>query len=312
MTKNLLFIFSIVLLSFVTVLAQDEDEIDYLFQFPLPAPSDAQIQEAYDCELPIEADTIDLTPSTLNIDDMSACELAIEAIKLAVPSREAGDMPDAAKDMLVKAITGNPAMAQKLAMLVYFFGKVNLVSPPDFTDQPITQVKISYGFFGLGNSVAYDLTIDNADSIPVVSGDIFNDALTDKAKDDGSTELRVSTLEPELLQAFAPALRDWMPIGEYFNIINCFDYYPDWEITLTFEDETEITLTTDGSNIIGLGGPYQTTIDEQAYMQHSAAIEDVLIPIFEALELPFGQTQATTCGGIDDPIFSAFPPKTDE
>lgn len=313
MIKRPLIILLLVLLNITIAMAQDEPDSMPLFQFPLLAPTDEQIQSAYDCELPIQIEEITaLEASDIALEDMSDCELALEAIKLAVPGREEGTLSDDAKDLLMKAIMANPAMAQKLAMLVYFYGTVDLVSPPEFADQPITQVTITYEFFGLGNSLTYELQIDDADSSPLVSGDVFNDAPSGEEDSEGLSELSVTTLDSELLQAFASALRDLMPIGEYFSIINCTDFYPDWVISLTFEDKTQVTLLTNGTNIIGQGGPYQTTLDDQKYMQYSAALEDVIIPIFEALELPFGETAGMSCSGISDPIFDAFPQMEDE
>ena len=84
-------------------------------------------------------------------------------------------------------------------------------------------------------------------------------------------------------------------------------------MTLTFEDGPTVNFATNGSNILNAGGPWQAEIDGQNYMQHSADMLTAVIELKEALELPFGETAAMTCGGLEkQPIDDAFPPESAE
>jgi hypothetical protein len=55
------------------------------------------------------------------------------------------------------------------------------------------------------------------------------------------------------------------------------------------------------------GGPWQTVIGGQAYMQYSKAFLRALIPVVEALDLPVGRSAGGCCGSASDLFEVAFP-----
>ena len=90
----------------------------------------------------------------------------------------------------------------------------------------------------------------------------------------------------------------------------CSDDYPEWTVTLTFKDATTLKLVTNGSNIFYSGGPWQTEIDKQNYVQYSGAFLDALAAIGTTLQLP--ATSDTYCGSATDlfPIALSTPEAT--
>jgi len=118
------------------------------------------------------------------------------------------------------------------------------------------------------------------------------------------------TVDKAVVQAFGDALRDLLPIGRQFTSTPCWDYYPDWTVEMTFADGTVAHMVTNDSNVVGIGGPWQTEIDGQNYMQYSGAFSQAIGDLFDALSLEFGQTAAMGCGGLNNPLEDAFEIKT--
>jgi hypothetical protein len=274
----------------------------FVFEFPLAPATDAQIEEAYACILSTED-----TEATPEAGDVGlACELAQQAFAIGQARAEDTTPTDEELDLFLDVVRQNPALIHRLDMLIYYFGATDLIAPPEFSDQPIVELELNYEFGGLGNSVNYRIIIKNADAKPVLTGTTENSDDYSATPTNGGLPLPATT-DPALVQAFAPALQDFVPISSPLNIVNCFDYYPDWRIKLTFADDTVVEVVTHGSNLIGIGGPWQMEIDEQLYMQYSGVFQEPVVNLLEALELPLGTTAASYCGGIDDPIRAAFP-----
>lgn len=281
----------------------DEEEIPRL-DFPLTMPDADLIQQATDCELPFELSEVIEQPGI--DEDSTACELATMALFLAFNTREDQDYSSQTIEIYQRAIALNPALAVRLPMLIYFYN-TPIVTAPEFTDQAITAMTIHYDFGGLGNSVNYLLEIENADDEPEITAELENiNDYADEGEADSPLELTQNTVDADLLQAFSETLVDFVPVANHAQIINCYDYYPDWQIDLTFEDGTQVSLVTNGSNVLGIGGPWQMEIDDQIYVKNTMNLNDAIIALFDALELPFGQTAASTCGGLDDPIYQYF------
>jgi hypothetical protein len=95
-------------------------------------------------------------------------------------------------------------------------------------------------------------------------------------------------------------------MGTQANWLPCWDDYPDWVVTITFDDKTTLKMVTNGSNIYFYGGPWQTEIDKQNYTQYSGAFLDAMVNINKALKLSMGKTAAMGCGGLPDPLSLAF------
>lgn len=289
---------------------QEPDAVDYAFEFPIAMPTEAQVDEAYECALDAassEAATDDATQEAESTEESSdGCDLAIELVQMAEKRGDA-EPSEAEYEMFYQLVEANPALPQRLSVIAAFFNTPALVAPPEFALQPITEMHFTYTFSGLGPSNDYDVTITNADTTPKVSGEVSVSGGMGEDEEEANPLTLPKTVDSELVQAFGPATSDLLPIEAQFSSVPCWDYYPDWVIELTFADETTLTLVTNKSNVVGIGGPWQVEIDGENYMQYSGALSTAMIDLLEALELPLGETAAMGCGGITDPLHDAFP-----
>ncbi|MEZ4670309.1 MAG: hypothetical protein R3E39_20575 [Anaerolineae bacterium] len=304
-----LLVLAVLLVSLVPLLAQDAtltpEEVTFPYEFPLDMPTDNLLAEAHACILDPD---VDPTTSTLT------CELARQALALKKDRGDDETLSPKEIELVQKLVGANPALALRLDVIAAYYSAVPLVAPPAFTvDNPITKLHLTYTFAGLGNGVAYELTITQADGNPVVKGDLGEPVSgfdmpspTGTPPPTSTPRALADTVDSQLVQAFAPALRDLLPIGHMFTSTPCWDYYPDWEVELTFADKTVVKMVTNQSNVVGLGGPWQTEIDGQVYMQYSGAFQTAIVDLFDALDLPFGQTAAMGCGGMNEPLDDAF------
>jgi hypothetical protein len=277
----------------------------YPFQFPVEHPTKAQIAEAHACDLnpPAEGTTPEATPAA---DTHDACGLGVRALSLA---RARGDSsaPSAEEIKLLEQIAAaNPALLLDINLLVAYYNAVPLVAPPDFASQPIRRLTLHYSFVGLSGGTNYDFVIEDADTTPRISGTVKSGSRYESEETAEPPSLP-KTVDGRWVQAFGPALRDLLPIARQFRTTPCWDYYPDWVISLEFADSTTLKMVTNNSNAVGIGGPWQVEINGKNYMQYSAAFAEALRDLFKALDLPFGQTVAMGCGGADNPLDSAFP-----
>jgi hypothetical protein len=101
------------------------------------------------------------------------------------------------------------------------------------------------------------------------------------------------------IQALAGALVDFLPVPGPIEAIDCTDNYPEWKAELTFDDGTKLALDTNRSNLLGVGGPWQATIDGVHYLQLAPDFLRAVGEIVEPLGLPIGQPAAFTCPGYD-------------
>jgi hypothetical protein len=283
---------------------QEAEPVEYAFEFPLPVPTQAQIDEAYDCPLDAE------TPSKTAPEPGSACEMAVELLKMAEQRDDETAPSEEEFALLTEMIEANPALALRLSVIAAYFNTMPFVAAPEMTDQPITAVHLTYTFAGLGPTNDYDITITNADKTPKVTGDVQVGEWSGTPEPDVTPVTLKDTVDAAVVQAFALALNDLFPIGQQFSSVPCWDYYPDWVVELTFADDTMLKVVTNQSNIIGIGGPWQVEIDGQNYMQYSGEFAGAVIDLLDALELPLGETAAMGCGGVSDPLFDAFPRET--
>lgn len=266
--------------------------------WPLKPVTDAEIQEARNCSSDEMANKLNVIGTTTPVPAANtACDWAALAVAYAKLRKEGQPPTDAGIAAFQQAISRNPALAFTPPVLAGYLGTQGIIDAPPLASQPIVRAEIKHTFSGLGDQVAYSLDITNADSDkPVVSGE---SGVETKKKITG-------TIDRKLVQALGPALIDFVPIRNQFSQVVCYDDYPDWTVTLTFKDGTTLKLVTNDSNIYFYGGPWQTEIDKQNYMQYSGALLNPLLDIREALNLPKDETAAMTCGGSDDPFSQAF------
>ncbi|MEM7794640.1 MAG: hypothetical protein AAF579_09325, partial [Cyanobacteria bacterium P01_C01_bin.118] len=89
------------------------------------------------------------------------------------------------------------------------------------------------------------------------------------------------------------SLNEILPFGEaysWFLVRIVTDYYPEWDVTLTFEDGSTLELFSAG-NLLQTGAPWFITIDDQVYMQYSAAFAEAVSELLIGVGLPFGGDQ---------------------
>lgn len=314
--KRLTLVCLLLLVSMASV-AQDATETpepetrEYAFDFPVDPPAQEQIDDAYDCALVAgaEEEETDATATPeAELEVSKACALANEALALAAARDDDEPASDEEIALFHALVEANPALALRIDIISRYFNLSELVAAPEIAAQPIIALHLTYTFDGMGPSNNYDVTIMDADSAPQVSGT----AEIRTGGDDDEPLTLPETIDSDVVQAFGPALSDLLPIGEQFSAAPCWDYYPNWTVEITFADGTTLILVTNDSNVIGIGGPWQVEIDGQNYMQYSGAIITAVADLFEALELPLGETAAMGCGGVADPLWDAYPRETDE
>lgn len=291
----------------------EPEAAEFAFEFPVDAPTEVQIDDAYACALVAGAEEevtdATATPEAETSAEVStACEIANHALALAAARDEDEDASEEEIALFQALVEANPALALRIDMISRYFNITALVAPPEFADQPIVSLNLTYTFAGLGPSNDYDVSITDADGEPQVSGAV---EIRTGSEDDEPLTLP-ETVDNAVIQAFGPALSDLLPIEEQFSAVPCLDYYPDWTVELTFEDGTALTLVTNQSNVIGIGGPWQVEIDGQHYMQYSGAIITAVVELLEALELPLGTTGGMSCFGASEPLWDGYPREMDE
>jgi hypothetical protein len=195
----------------------------------------------------------------------------------------------------------NQAYALKQHLIMAYFGQGQFVEPPPFVEiVAIREVEIIYHWIGLASSnIDYQITITNANTNPQAQGVINGETI-------------FSSLDKERVQALGPALTDLFPIGSALkNLAPCTDNYPNWVVIVNFEDGTTLEMVTNDSNLVGVGGPWQTKIEGRLYFQASASFFITLADILEQLKLEIDDRTTWGCTTIL-PIFDlAYPSGTE-
>lgn len=285
----------------------------------MPPLTDAQLEAVRNCN--IETVAIDRYPEALTADELpqaytptTDCDWAVLA--RAYAQRWDGvSLPESAQNAFGQAIALNPGFIYPSPLFGSYFGKIPVVEAPPFTQQEIVAVNIEYRWYGLGNGVSYRVAIDRANTQPVVSGTVdlglvFEDPIleTPSHEELNSTDRNLAgTIDPEIIQSLKFALTDLVPIDTQFTLNFCTDNYPDWSVSIAFADGKTITMVTQDSNFLYAGGPWQTTIDGQNYVQFSPAFIQALAHVVNTLELPWGEPAGMSCGGWENVLDAAFP-----
>ena len=265
----------------------------------------AQIEEVSKCQLEELAaerypDNILIAGLPDAFNPVSACDWAVLAMAYAERSWEEDILPESAKEAFLEAISRNYGFAVTAPLFYRYFGEVSLAEAPPFVKQEITTVKIDYTWVGLGEpeELSYSVRIKQAHIKPIVSATVMPEL--------SAPDLNLEGLDKGKVQVLGPVLTDLLPIESQFEYIVCTDNYSNWSVSLTFKDGTQLDLTTNGSNFLYVGGPWQTKIDNQNYFQFSSGFAKTIIDLFEALGLPFGSPAGMFCTG--EPLFEkAFP-----
>ncbi len=208
-----------------------------------------------------------------------ACELATLASACAARLGKA-EPTQACIDAYAAAVKANPAFAFAGSLVGHYFGKLALVAPPPAARRALVAVKLDYSWSGMGTAVAWTLTARG--------GYVHVTGATAKTTD-----------VHDKLAALGSALDSFLPIPGPLEAVNCYDNYPEWTATLEYDDGTKLELSTHRSNLIGLGGPWQLTLDGVTYLQLGPQLPRAVGGLVEALGLPLGQPAAATCHGYD-------------
>ena len=282
---------------------EDEIRISFPAKWPIAPLTAAQIEEVSNCaleELAAErySDNILIAELPDAFSPVSACDWAVLATAYAERISEDDPLPEPAKEAFLEAISRNYGFAVTAPLFYTYFGEFSLVELPPLVQQEVTTVKMDYTWVGEGDPVNYSVRIEQADTKPVVSATIMPESF--------AANLDLEGLEKGKVQALGLALTDLLPIESQFEYVVCTDNYPDWSISLTFKDGTQLDLTNNESNFLFIGGPWQTKIDDQNYFQFSFAFAQAIFDLCKALGLPFGSPGGMYCGG--DTLFEkAFP-----
>ena len=288
----------------ITELVQeDEIRISFPAKWSIAPLTAAQIEEVSNCAL--EKLAAERYPEgTLNAElrdafsPVSACDWAVLATAYAKRISEDDPLPEPAKEAFLEAISRNYGFALTMPLFYPYFGEVSLVELPPFAQQEVTALKIDYTWVGEDDPVSYSVRIEQAHIKPIVSATVIPESF--------AANLDLEGLDKGKVQALGLALTDLLPIESQFEYIVCTGNYPDWSISLTFKDGTQLDVTNIESNFIFIGGPLQTKIDDQNYFQFSFAFSLALFDLFEALDLPFGSPGGMSCHG-DNLFDKAFP-----
>jgi hypothetical protein len=269
--------------------------------FPRPWPlspfSDEQVAAVRACDLDQLREeryptTIPTESLTKTVELVTPCDWAVLATAFAERAKGNDPLP-AGREALRQALTGNPAFMLADRLFYSYFGALELVTAPPQAQQLVHGVRLTYAWSGLGDPVdPFWTEISQADSEPLVTGTA--------PKQPEPPELK------RLTQGLGAALTDLVPVDAPVSLQPCTDNYPDWRVTLTFADGSTLDLENHGSNALGLGGPWQTQISGQRYLQVSPTFAKALSNLVIALDLPLGEPAAWTCFG--DPVLDkAFP-----
>jgi hypothetical protein len=266
---------------------------DPVLAWPVAPFTAAQAAEVKACDVDKLADS--RYPKTLAIDALAGafsrkttCDAA--ALAAACAGRLEGDAPAPAPclDAYRAAIKANAAFIYAGSLMGGYFGKVMQVAAPPIATHALAQVKLVYKWDGLGTGVAWTLDVDALATKPAM-------------RVTGAT-VKLPAWSAEIgndVAALGHSLADFVPLAKPLHAVNCYDNYPDWTITLVFDDGSKLELVTNGSNLLGLGGPWQTTIGGVTYMQASPDVVRAVAAIVKVLGMPLGEPEAMTCHGFD-------------
>jgi hypothetical protein len=143
----------------------------------------------------------------------------------------------------------------------------------------------------MGDEVEYKVDISQADTNPSVAVTNYKPATVNK---------NIKTkIEKNIVQALGKSLSNLLPINSQFSLIPCTDNSPDWITIITLKDGTLIDLKTNGSNMIYIGGPWQTNIDGQNYLQYSVEFIKAMDTLIQEIGLPYGEPMGMYCHSRD-------------
>lgn len=255
--------------------------------------SDEQRKEVINCDIEKLANS--RYPKNEKSDDLiylfepnTSCDWAVLAFAYSERVKDDESMPDIAKNAFAQAISANPGFAFSTPLFYrFFFDAFTIVSNPPLSEQETTRVQIEYKWTGIGDPVEYTVDIRQANTNPTV--------VVLSYKPSSVVQNLKTKVDKELVQTLGKSLSNLLPINTQFSLMPCYDNIPDWVVTITFKDGTTLTMKTSASNMLYIGGPWQTTIDGQDYLQFSVEFIVALDALIQEIGLPYGQPAAMYC-----------------
>jgi hypothetical protein len=266
--------------------------VDAVLAWPVAPFTKIQSAEVRSCDIDKLARA--RYPSTMHVDALDGayarhgtCDDAAYAAACAGLAGDAA-MPPACLDAYRSVIKANPAFALASDLLGGYFGRLEQVAPPPSAARTLVGVVLAYKWDGLGTGVAWNVTVHDLATKPtlqITGANAKPVAWSDAIGTD--------------VAALGHSLASFMPIPKPVHAVDCTDNYPDWTATLTFDDGEKLELVTNGSNLLGLGGPWQMTLGGVTYLQTSPDFVKAIHTLVKALALPIGEPQGETCRGYD-------------
>jgi hypothetical protein len=266
-----------------------------ILAWPVTPLTKAQVAEVKGCDVDKLAESryaksLDIDALAGAFSPKSTCDEAAlaDACAMRLGDEESAKPPPPCLDAYRAAIKANPAFVYAGGLLGGYFGKVTQVAAPPIAAHALASVQIDYKWDGLGAGVKWTLNVDSFGGTPAMRVSGANAPLAA-----WSTEIGTD------FAALGRSLESFMPIAKPLQAVNCYDNYPDWTITLAFDDGSKVVLVTNGSNLLGLGGPWHTTLGGVTYMQTGPGLAHAVHAIITVLGMPLGQPMAMTCHGFD-------------
>ena len=262
-----------------------------MLAWPVAPFTAAQVTEVKGCDTEKLAET--RYPKTVGIDALagsfavkSACDQATLAAACAGRVKEDAELPKSCVAAYRATVQANPAFAFANGLTGGYFGKAVIVAAPPLVQKKLASVAITYAWSGLGTGVKWTVAAHDLASAPAI--DIT-----------GGKPVAWSAEVATAVTRLGASLGSFMPIGKPLEAIDCTDNYPDWTATLAFDDGSKLELFTKGSNLLGLGGPWQMTLGGVTYLQLGPDFTLAIAKLVKALGLAIGEPQGEFCRGFD-------------
>jgi hypothetical protein len=264
---------------------------DAVLAWPVAPFTPAQAAEVKACDTEKLGET--RYPKAMTIDALSAafalkttCDQATLASACAARVKD-GALPPACLDAFRATLRANPAFVFANGLTGGYFGKLTFVSAPPIAARALSAVAITYGWDGLGTPVKWTVAIHDLATTPAI------DVTGVKAPPAWTKDIAAA------VTGLGTSLTSFLPIAKPLNAVDCTDNYPDWTLTLTFDDNTKVELATHGSNLLGLGGPWQMASGSRTYLQLGPELTRAIGRLVKALALPIGEPEGEMCRGFD-------------
>jgi hypothetical protein len=271
---------------------------DAILAWPVAPFTKAQVAEVKACDVDKLAES--RYPKALGLDKLAGaftpattCDRAVLAEACAARRSDKDADGDAAMspvclDAYRAAITANPAFVFAGNLINDYFGKVTQVASPPVASHALASVHVDYAWSGLGNGVKWKIELDGLAGTPTM-----------RVTDGNLTLPAWSPVLAKAIVALGASLVSLVPIAKPLQASACTDNDPDWTIHLTYDDGSKLELVTNQSNLLGMGGPWQTTIAGVTYMQIGPETAHAVGAIVHALKLPLGEPAGMMCSGFD-------------